>query len=153
MAFKTIEVPIMGMEEADESWKERFHVINSEVGCIGGAPRSGNHQECICFRALKRASSSFQATKTGLSHAHRIYADARGRRVCAPTSWPRFRISRLNPLALTSPEAIYLRNVVTRKDGGRCCPLGSLRARVRIVTFARTRGREGDNSWTLPATQ
>ncbi|CAM9228175.1 unnamed protein product [Ectocarpus sp. 13 AM-2016] len=41
MAFKTIEIPIMAMEEADEDWKERFHVINSEVGCIGAAPRSG----------------------------------------------------------------------------------------------------------------
>lgn len=42
MAFKTILIPIMDMAEAEESWKSRFHVINSEIGCIIAPPRSGN---------------------------------------------------------------------------------------------------------------
>lgn len=37
MSFKTISIPIMGMEGADESWKTRFHLANSEVGMIGGS--------------------------------------------------------------------------------------------------------------------
>lgn len=37
MEFKTVTVPIMGMEGADESWKTRFHVSNSKTGSIIGS--------------------------------------------------------------------------------------------------------------------
>eukprot|EP00752_Nemacystus_decipiens_P010969 g9749.t1 len=37
MDFKTIKVPIMEMEGADESWKTSFHLANSDVGTIGGS--------------------------------------------------------------------------------------------------------------------
>ncbi|CAN0208273.1 unnamed protein product [Ectocarpus sp. 6 AP-2014] len=40
MAFKTILIPIMNMEGADEGWKKRFHVTNSDIGCIIAPPRS-----------------------------------------------------------------------------------------------------------------
>lgn len=43
MEFKTIPIPIMGMEGADESWKTRFHVSNSKIGCIIGPSAPGEH--------------------------------------------------------------------------------------------------------------
>ena len=37
MQFKTISIPIMGMEGAEESWKTKFHTYNSKTGCLIGA--------------------------------------------------------------------------------------------------------------------
>lgn len=41
MAYKTIVVPILGMEGATDSWKTKFHVYNSKIGCLLSPPRSG----------------------------------------------------------------------------------------------------------------
>lgn len=41
MTFKTISIPIMGMEGADESWKTYFHTSNAKTGCLIGPPTKG----------------------------------------------------------------------------------------------------------------
>ncbi|CAN0145885.1 unnamed protein product [Scytosiphon promiscuus] len=39
-AFKTIRVPIMQMEDAEETWKSCAHTSNSKKGLVVGSPRS-----------------------------------------------------------------------------------------------------------------
>ena len=53
MDFKTISIPIMGMEGADESWKTRFHLANSEVGMIGGSATPRENVSQTIFASKK----------------------------------------------------------------------------------------------------
>lgn len=50
MAFKTISIPIMEMEGAEEDWKKRFYVANSDIGCLIAPTRSGT---TVQLRALR----------------------------------------------------------------------------------------------------
>lgn len=66
MDFKTISIPIMDMEGADESWKTRFHLSNSAIGVIGGSATPCDNVEL--FRNFRGNSfrshilASFQRT-------------------------------------------------------------------------------------------
>ncbi|CAM9316308.1 unnamed protein product [Hapterophycus canaliculatus] len=40
VAFKTVSIPVMEMEGAEEDWKQRFHVANSDIGCLMAPARS-----------------------------------------------------------------------------------------------------------------
>lgn len=51
MEFKTISIPIMGMEGAVESWKTLFHTSNSKTGCLIGAATKREDMHA-CMRLL-----------------------------------------------------------------------------------------------------
>lgn len=42
IAFKTIEVPILGMDGAMDSWKTKLHVYDSKIGALLSPPKPGD---------------------------------------------------------------------------------------------------------------
>lgn len=52
IAFKTIEVPILGMDGAMDSWKTRMNVYNSKIGVLASPPGSGD--PCQNFEKIVR---------------------------------------------------------------------------------------------------
>lgn len=60
--YKPVSIPVMDMQDAEESWKTCFHSVNSKNGCIIGTPGPGKRcmQELFSFALTMDLKDNFR---------------------------------------------------------------------------------------------